>query len=69
MTKLLCIEVGLISSQFTQCLSAAAVCETFSYCLSCIVFLTHIFWILSGNSSCCIDELVLLLLILCIIFW
>jgi len=30
LTKLLCIEVGLISSLFTRCLSAAAVCHTLS---------------------------------------
>jgi len=28
LTKLLCIEVGLISSQFTRRLSSAAVCQT-----------------------------------------
>jgi len=33
LTKLLCIEVGHISTQFTRCLSAAAVCEALHSCL------------------------------------
>jgi len=51
LTKLLCIEVGHISSQFTRCLSAAAVCITLHCHLNCM-FLYFSAAVVADNAVC-----------------